>query len=287
MDTLRLLSSAFMEAHPEDAARVLEGFSSGQSGDVLSECTVEVAADVLCHMIPLAATQCLTSMPLETAGKVLSYLPLERAAAILRGVETEVQTVLLDKVPTETSAPLKSLLRYQPGTVGALMDPFAFTLPDDITVVEAVRRIKKAAEKVQYYVYVVDRDQKLVGVLNLRQFILATSKDHLSSIMQPHVTRLKASTTVESIADHPDWARFLSLPVVDDANIFLGVLTAEPTRLANHRRKATPGHQTTLDTVLGLAELYWGGLASILSATFSQSHKAIDTELPSETSNGN
>ena len=121
-------------------------------------------------------------------------------------------------------ATLRRALRYSPNTAGSLADPQVFTLPPDIPVQEAISRIRTYGQKAMYYIYVIDRDGKLEGVVTLRQLLLDSSVHSVGTLMENQLTTLSAEADLEEILNHPEWSRFHTLPVVDRWGTFFGAL---------------------------------------------------------------
>ena len=192
METEHLFAQAFLTAHPEEAAARLERLTSSDAATLPEDTPPQVAALILPHMSPFGAVACLTNLATERAGPILAALPLASAAVLLRRVEPSAQERLLTTVSATASAPLKRLLHYPEGSAGALMDPQALALPEDMVVNEALERVRQTPQHVLYYLYVVNRTQVLVGVLNLRELMLASPTAPVQRVMRLHVARIAA-----------------------------------------------------------------------------------------------
>lgn len=265
MNTATRLSTAFLRDHPDDAARILERFAAEDEAAVFAGCEPAITAGVVQRMTADLAAASLAHMPSDQSAAVIELMPIAIAALIVRHWTLDAQGQVFETLPSQTADALRSVLSYPPGTVGALMDPLAFALPSDITVAEARQRVEDAGQKVLYYLYIVDRDHKLVGVLNLREFILASAGDPISSIMNKQVVKLKAAMGLEHIADSPDRRRYLSLPVVDGRGTFLGVLSNQTLYDAERLADRGRSRQSAVDTVMALGELYWVTLSGMLA----------------------
>ncbi len=265
MESDKLLAKNFAEDHPADAARVLEGLAPAAASAYLDELPPRVAADVLQKIALSNAAECLELLSPQGFAQIAGVLPLNRAAALLRRLQPERQAELLSRAPVNIAALLGSLLRYPENSAGALMDPRALALPEDITALEALARVRRAPRHALYYIYVLNREQQLVGVVNLRELMLAPPKETLRAAMHRDLATLPALAGRMAIVEHPGWRDVHALPVVDDGGIFLGVLRYETLRLLE-RESAVPASQGGgLAAVLTLGELCWVGLAGILT----------------------
>lgn len=183
---------------------------------------------------------------------------------------------MFDALPPRTSKALDRILNYPETSVGALMDPMAFTLPSDIDVNEAKQRIEGAGGKVHYDLYVVNREQQLVGVVNLRDFIQASPSSKLSSIMSTQFVKLKPGVVLEQAAGAADVSKAISFPIVDKKDIFLGALSTEVLYEAIGRADPSRAKRDSVETVVALGELYW----VTLSGLFFRPSPTRDVEPP-------
>jgi magnesium transporter len=265
METDWLLAQRFLESHPRDGALILDRLPTGQAATLLEKTPPQIAATVLQQMEPLSAAGCLARLAPERAALVLIVFPLDRAAGLLRRLEVGTCDRILAHAPPDHSLPLRRLLQYPEGTAGALMDPRAMALPGELSVSEALTRVRRSPENVLYYIYVVERDQRLAGVLNLRELMLASPKTMLASAMHRRVARLPARADLTSIVAHPGWRDFHALPVVDDSGAFVGVIRYETLRrLEEDATGGRPGNPA-VSTMMSLGELCWIGFTGMLA----------------------
>jgi magnesium transporter len=265
MDTERVLSLAFLEDHPADAARVLERLAPQETASCLSEIPAPVAANVLRRVAPAHAAECLTHLFAERFALIVTALPLDLTANLLRRLDTESRDRLLAQAPSEVSTLLQRLLRYPAGSAGGLMDPKVMMLPADITAGEALTRVRRAPRHTLYYLYVVDRNHRLAGVLNLRELMLAEPRASLASAMRRQVFTISASAGRAAILAHPGWREVHALPVVDMQGVLLGALRYETLRQLEAPSDAPTATVDALSAVLTLGELCWVGLVGVLT----------------------
>ncbi|MGE0679502.1 MAG: CBS domain-containing protein [Candidatus Binatia bacterium] len=269
METEQLFAQAFLAAHPEDAAPLLERLSSQEAAALLEDTPPQVAAALLRRMAPFSGAECLTNITPEPLGPILSALPLDVAAGLLRRLDRSVQERLLAQAAPEVAGPLHLLLQYPAGSAGALMDPRALALPEDITVSEASERIRQTPQHVLYYLYVVNREHGLVGVLNLRELMLASPTARLTEVMRGYVARISARADRTTIVAHSAWRDVHALPVVDDVGVFLGTLRYETLRHLENESTTNRQTQNAVATFLTVGELYLTGLSRMLAGLVS------------------
>lgn len=255
------VARAFAETYPGEAAVLLEGLGSGEIVPFLDALPVASAAEVIRSMEGYAASRCLEEMSGAGAANLIGQLPLERAASLLRQLGKEARGPILAGVPETVSGPLSALLRYPEGTAGALMNPRVFTLPPDIDAEEALRRMRVYSGDALYYLYVVARDRRLIGVVNMRELMLDDPGERIEATMQREVMRLQAGTPLAAVLAHPGWLEYQALPVVDEQGLFVGAL-----RHKSLRRLTSEGEERGADvrsTGAALGELFQIGLAGL------------------------
>jgi magnesium transporter len=260
-----LLARDFLEKHPYEAALVLEKLAPPQIAELLREVPLVTAARGLEQMTSSTGAACLLAFSLDHAGTVIESLSLDAAARMLRCLPAGERTRLLTAVSDRRAEPLRRLLTYPLGTAGALMDPLVPALPDSLQVGDALERVQRMPEHTLYYLYVVNREQILVGVMNLRELMLAAPQDHLSAVMHTHVERLAAGTVLASILLHPAWREFHALPVTDSQNKFLGAIRYKTLKRLEQESARQRRPDESLTALLSLGELCWIGFAGMLT----------------------
>jgi magnesium transporter len=257
------LALGFMEAHPDGAARLLERAEPAEAAALLNEVPAGVAAGVLRLMAPAAVAGCASAMPAERLAAVMGELPLDAAAAVMHRLVPERREAVLTRLPVTVETSLRRMLAYGPYTAGALADPLALALPEDLTVGEAQRRLRVRGEHLLYYIYIVSRDQTLVGVLDLPELMAARPKDALAAAMHRDPIRLEAGTAFATLAAHPAWQTLDLLPVVDTEGRLIGAIRHMAVRRLEAELGLRARSESVLATLVGLSELYWAGLAGM------------------------
>ncbi|WNM62917.1 magnesium transporter MgtE N-terminal domain-containing protein [Candidatus Nitrospira neomarina] len=224
MELEHRLTLGYLQAHPVEAARHLESLDPHEAASLLETLPGEEIAGVLEHCLPVSTGKIIEELSKDLGANVLGAMNATSAIGVLRQFEEPVRQDILDRLDNPMGATLRRALRYSPNTAGSLADPQVFTLPPDIAVEEAIDRIRTYGQKAMYYVYVIDRDSKLEGVITLRQLLIDRSDHLVGTLMETQITTLSAEANLEEILKHSEWSRFHTLPVVDRWGTFFGAL---------------------------------------------------------------
>lgn len=260
MPAAERLALAFIEDHPEDAARLLERATPADAAAVLASIGAAEGAEVFRSLGPTAAHDCAEALPEHTLVAIVELLPLDAAATVVRRTNAEHRTTLLAAVADDLRERLLAVLAYAENSAGALADPLVLALPDDLTIADAQRALR-AARSSTPDVYVVSRDRVLVGTLALQDLMAARPKELLADVMRPNPIRLDANADVATVAAHPAWREFDSLPVVDAGGRLIGGIPHRAVRRLNWEQTGP-----MVATLVGLSELYWAGLSGIIAS---------------------
>jgi Mg/Co/Ni transporter MgtE len=264
MSLRRDLARDLAERHPDDAAAVLEAIDAAESAAFLAALPVDWAVRVLLRTTAHPAAAILAELGGMRASKLVEELPVDVAAGYLRRLAADVRDPILGELSGQRAASLRMLLRFREGSAGALMDPQVLALPRELSVREALERVRKSAEHARYNVYLVDRADRLAGVFNLRELLVAKPRQRLIEIMRSDVIRLAADADWRTVVDHPGWREVHALPVVDHAGTYLGAVRYRTLRRLEARRDAPPSAQGVTSQALG--ELFWTGISGVLDA---------------------
>lgn len=261
MESELQLSDIFIITHPDEAARILERFDPGEIAEVLTRLEVgEAGAAALQQMTPTVSAEVLGRLDPDTAEKMISGLPLQIAAALLRRLESDHRDRVLSSLSKELNGSLRLLLRCPENTAGALMNPRALVLPVEVRVNEAIEAVRRSPHHALHYLYIVNGDHRLVGVVTLRELMDAGVDEPLESIMQFPVETLSVHADRAAIISHPGWRNYHKLPVCDDGGVFAGVIGYKTLRGLERRGRRPDWARQTVGLTLVFGEIYWKGL---------------------------
>ena len=188
-----------------------------QKGILFSELEEDIFQDLIEEMPVEAIVEILESMPADDVADILGRLPEDRSQDIL------------DKMKKAESEEVEDLLRYDDDTAGGIMVPDFIALKEDVTAREAIESLQKEHSDVEmaFYLYVVDEYGKLVGVSSLRQLVVVAPDTVLKEFMSTDVFSVRTDMDQEEVARIVARYDILAVPVIDDANRLVGVVTVD------------------------------------------------------------
>ena len=231
--TVQLKSSSdkLARLHPVEIARLAEALSYHHGTEIVAALDDETAAETLEEMPGERQARILGDMDEERAADILEWMSPDEAADVLGDLPEEKAEELLGLMEGEEQADVAELLPYEDDTAGGLMTTEFVTLPRDLTVGEALARLREMAEtpNMIYYLYVVEGEGswKLVGVIALRSLILANPGAPLADVMRSEFQKAHPDDAANDVAHQIAEYNLLALPVVDEAGDILGIITVD------------------------------------------------------------
>lgn len=238
-DVLAQLRAALERDDLAAAVAVIEAFQPADQADLVEELSNADQIALLSQLHPADSADVLEEMKDEEAAALAGLLPLSDLAGILDEMEAdEAADVLGDLSPELAAEALREmeepegiipLLQYPDDTAGGLMTPAVITLRRDWRAkhaLEELRRVGPDADSA-YYLFVTDEDGLLLGVVGLRDLVVALPETTIEAMMDPSVISVPVTADQEICARTLSRYGFLALPVVDEVGRLVGVITAD------------------------------------------------------------
>lgn len=259
------LSLAFMQGHPANAARVLEGLAIHEATALFDRAPARIGAGVMAAMLPRQASACLALLSDARALGMLAAMPLQAMVSLLRYMPETRRQTLVGGLPTASALASSILLGYDEDTLGAWADPSVIMLPPETRASDALARVRQT-EVMHPAVFVTDATRRLAGVVRLPTLLRAPDAATLSTLMHSPAAVLRAHAPLVSAANHPGWTHSSGLPVVEPGERVLGVMTHDALLRALRRDHAAsePEAATTLPGLL--ARGYWETVSGMVGA---------------------
>jgi Mg2+ transporter MgtE len=237
---LNVSHTRLADLHPADIADILEQLDAEEAGAVLDRMDTETAADILNEVETARQTEILSGLDPERASDLLERLAPDDAADILAEIPQDEAERLLALMPIEESQPIRDLLRYGAETAGGIMTNEVLSLSQDFTVEEALAYLRQHSEHMEmvYNLYIVDDERRLVGVVSLRELVVASSSTQLKTLMDRDVISVKVDDDQEDVARVIAKYDLLGVPVVDAENHLVGLVTVDDVIDVIHEEQA-------------------------------------------------
>jgi magnesium transporter len=250
-----MLVQAYAAAHPDEVARFIERLPPAGAAEIVGALEIESAAEVLSRTVPLIATESLARLELKQAAEILEAAHPTLAADLLFRMDRGTRDKLLEGVAPARAEDLRRMTDYGPRRAGGRLDPRAPALPETLAVSDVLDRLRAYPAGVMHYVYVIDPERHLTGVVNMRELMLAAPNAILGNIMTRDPEALFAHDSLEVIARHAGWKRNHALPVVDRDRRFLGALRYSTFRAIETALGQAASGPNSDQTASALAEL--------------------------------
>jgi magnesium transporter len=220
---------ALAGAAPGDAADVLEQLDEDDVAGLIKGLEPTEVAEVLEEIAPELAAELIEGVPVEDLAAALSEMNSEAAADLLFELDDEVVEDLLAAMTDEAETEVRDLLAYPPDSAGGLMTTDIAVLPMGLTTGEAIERIRQLHDEFEdlSYVYVVDDDQQLAGVISFRDLVFRRPGSPLADVMVHNPMAVSAYTDREEVVDICQRYHFFGVPVTDEHGRLVGMVTLD------------------------------------------------------------
>lgn len=217
------------DIHPADLAEIIAAANLAQQIKILRLLEPAKAAQVFLEldreMLPLL----IESLGFQRTADILNVMYPDDAADLLGELPAELQHRLLNQMKCQEAEDVRELLEYDKETAGGIMTTEYVAVREDVTAVQTIQTLREIAPDAEtvYYVYVVDQQNKLVGVLSLRELIITPPSVLVRDIMRTKVISVHVKTDQEEVARQVAKHDFLAIPVVNDMGELLGIVTVD------------------------------------------------------------
>lgn len=223
------LTDKFSRLHPADIAEIIEELDYYERPDFIRTLDHQTAAEALGEVDLDTQVNIFKRLDRESASRILVEMAPDEAADLLGELTPEKSDELLSLMEPEEAEDVRELMEYPEDTAGALMTTEFIALSLNMTAQEAINRIRETAQAAEmiYYLYVLDEHEKLLGILSLRELIMAQPGALLPEIMQERVITVLAGDVHRDVLDTIVKYDLIAVPVVDEKGCMLGIITVD------------------------------------------------------------
>ena len=220
-----------VDLHPADIAELCDDLNPEEARFIYRLLNNETAADVLVEMDEDVRKEFLEMIPSETIAKrFVDYMDTDDAVDLMRDLDEDKQEEILSHIEdVEQAGDIVDLLKYDEDTAGGLMGTEMIVVNENWSMPKCIDEMRKQAEDMDeiYYVYVVDDDERLRGVLPLQKLITNPSVSKIKHVMKKDPISVRDSDSIEEVTETIEKYDLVALPVIDSIGRLVGRITID------------------------------------------------------------
>lgn len=217
------------ELHPADLADLISQVSPIEGIEFLQNLDHDTAAEAISELELETQAVMIKDMTAENAANIIEEMSPDSAADLINQLPDDMANDILRSIEEEEAEDIQELLGHESDTAGGLMTNEYIHHPPGMTVREVFDIFRAEAEDIEsvYYIYVVDNEERLVGVVSLKDLILADATTKLGSIMETNIKSVRPEADEMEVAAVISKYNLISLPVVDCDTCLIGIVTVD------------------------------------------------------------
>ncbi len=231
MGVLPRLWNLVKNFHAADIASLMNHLISREKltlFNIIYERDIEKAGEVIRELDPEDASEMLKALPVSQISKLFQEIPSDDVAPILQLLPEDLQENILTAMEDKPSEEVKELLLHEEETAGRIMSTNFYALNQNTNISDAITAMQLEGDvESAFYLYVVDDENRLVGVASLRQLLFARPNTPLKEIMTKEVISVRTDTDQEEVARNVADYNLVAIPVIDQENHLVGVVTVD------------------------------------------------------------
>ena len=227
--SLRVPRQMISEIHPADIAEIISQLSHREGASFFKGLEIETAAEALSELEPDVQSSIISRLETHKAADIIEEMPPDEAADVLSDLPVDKAKEILEQIDKEEAQDIQELLSHEEDSAGGLMTNEFIAYPPDITVQNAIEQFRTDGEEVEtvYYIYVIDNEEKLLGVFSLRDLLLASPEAKLSEIMYTKLVTVTPDADETEVAEIISKYNLFALPVIDNEGCLLGIVSID------------------------------------------------------------
>jgi len=226
---LRVPHARLAELHPADLASIIDQLVPKDRAGVLASLGDEAVADAMEEMEPDTQVEVLEDLEPERAADILEEMSPDDAADLVADLSDAARGEILALMEEDEADEVQGLLGYPEESAGGIMTTEFIAVPATLTAAQTIDRLRELEPDAEtiYYVYVTDADGRLVGVLSLRDLIVAKPDALISEVMYEEPVAVGLLADQDEVAQAVARYNLLAVPVVDDDGRLAGIVTVD------------------------------------------------------------
>ncbi len=234
---LYLINDALKNNHIELALESLKTFRAADLADIIAQLPIETRQTlvlnlpdrsyVFSYLSPEIQVELAKVLPRQVLADIIGEMSSDKRADVFKRLDEHQQNALLPALAQAEREDIRLLSSYMEGTAGAIMSSEYATLLPNMSVADAIKMLRSEAPDTEtiYFAYVLDEARKLLGVISLKQLILAQEDQNINELMVTNVLFAKVDADQDDVAKTIARYDLLALPIVDEQGIMVGIVT--------------------------------------------------------------
>jgi flagellar motility protein MotE (MotC chaperone)/sporulation protein YlmC with PRC-barrel domain len=226
---LRVPHKGLAELHPADLATIIDQLTRSDRVGVIASLDDEAAADAIGEMEPETQVEVMEDLEPERAADILEEMDPDEAADLVADLSDESRVEILGLMEKDEADEVQELMTYDEETAGGIMTTEFVAVPATLTAAETIDRLRELEPDAEtiYYVYVTDPEERLVGVLSLRDLIVSKPEVVISTFMFDEPVAVGTDASQEEVTEVVARYNLLAVPVVDTEGRLEGIVTVD------------------------------------------------------------
>lgn len=226
---LNISNKLLENMHPADLADIVENLGHEDRQAIFSTMDNETAAELLSEVDPEMQTRIIESLNTEKAAEILDEMEPSEAADLLNELEEDRSEEILEEMEPEGKEEVEELLDFREDRAGGLMDTGYVSFPEEITVAEAMAELRNSEEDLEdiHDLFLVDSEDRLRYTVPLAKLFFAPGETKLKELATDQLLFVDSEEHQDRVAEMFDKYNLLSLPVVDEEEKLVGVITVD------------------------------------------------------------
>jgi CBS domain-containing protein/sporulation protein YlmC with PRC-barrel domain len=224
-------SAKLSAIHPADLADILEDLGTDDRISLLESLNPSVAASTLQEMSMNLRVQIAETLDREKLAAIINEMDMDETVDLLDELSPEIRTAIFSGLAQERVSEIKDLSKLSVYSVGSIMNTDFVIAKTTQTVKEVLKAVKAETKKAEllYYVYIVDEEERLRGLVTLRQLLSTKGTMPIANIMHSNIVSVKIDTNIKHVAQLFFKYKFQAIPVVDESDRIQGIVTLHDT----------------------------------------------------------
>jgi magnesium transporter len=226
---LTMVREQMADMHPADLAHILAQIPSKHILTVLNTLDTETAGEAIHELEPELRSRVISQLDSEQASDILEEMAPDEAADVLGDLPEEKAQELLGLMDEDEAEDIQELMEHEEDTAGGLMNNEFLAVFGELTVEDTLKEVRLLAPDVEtvYYVYIIDQEEKLLGVITLKELLISPIDTQISEIMTTNLKTVNVESTPEDILEIIAKYNLIAVPVLDKEEKMAGIVTVD------------------------------------------------------------